>query len=72
MGVGVCVGVAFGAGVGVGVDAGVGVGVGVGFAAKLTEAIENAAVRQNNFRYKCSLILGKMLGMGILLKAWRC
>jgi hypothetical protein len=69
MGVGVGVGVAFGAGVGVGVDAGVGVGVGF---AKLTEAIENAAVRQNNFRYKCSLILGKMLGMGLLLKPWRC
>jgi hypothetical protein len=70
MWVGVGVGVAFGAGVGVGVAFGAGVGVGV--AAKLTEAIENAAVRQNNFRYKCSLILGKILGMGILLKAWRC
>jgi hypothetical protein len=46
--------------------------VGVDCAAKLTEAIENAAVTQSNFRHKCSLILGKMSGIDLLLKAWRC
>jgi len=76
VGAGVELGVAVGAGVAVGVGVavgfGVGVGVGVDFAAKLTEAIENAAVTQSNFRYRCSLILGKMLGRSLLLKAWRC
>ena len=74
IGVGVAVGFGVGVGVaiGVGVAVGFGVGVGVDFAAKLTEAIENAAVTQSNFRYRRSLILGKMLGRGLLLKAWRC
>ena len=44
------VGVGVAIGVGVAVGFGVGVGVGVDFAAKLTEAIENAAVTQSNFR----------------------
>ena len=74
IGVGVAVGFGVGVGVaiGVGVAVGFGVGVGVDFAAKLTEAIENAAVTQSNFRYRRSLILEKMLGRGLLLKAWRC
>jgi len=68
----VAVGVGVAIGVGVAVGFGVGVGVGVDFAAKLTEAIENAVVTQSNFRYRHSLISGKMLGRGLLLKAWRC
>ena len=66
IGVGVAVGFGVGVGVAIGVRVavgfGVGVGVGVDFAAKLTEAIENATVTQSNFRYRCSLISGKCWG----------
>ena len=71
-GVGVAVGAGVAVGDGVALGFGVGVGVGVSLAAKLSETAEKIAVTQSNFRYRCSLTSGKMLGRGLLLKAWRC